>query len=40
MSEEVAQNFSIAQVYTKDLSLESPKAPQIFEKTVESQAWT
>ena len=32
MSEEVAQNFSIARVYTKDLSLESPKAPQIFEK--------
>ena len=32
MSEEVPQNFSIARVYTKDLSLESPKAPQIFEK--------
>ena len=32
MSEEIAQNFSIARVYTKDLSLESPKAPQIFEK--------
>ena len=32
MSEEVAQNFSIARIFTKDLSLESPKAPQIFEK--------
>ena len=32
MSEEVEQNFSIARIFTKDLSLESPKAPQIFEK--------
>ena len=32
MSEEVEQNFSIARIYTKDLSLESPKVPQIFEK--------
>ena len=32
MSEEAEQNFSIARVYTKDLSLESPKVPQIFEK--------
>ena len=31
MSEE-EQNFSIARIYTKDLSLESPRAPQIFEK--------
>ncbi len=31
MSED-AQNFSIARIYTKDVSLESPKAPQIFEK--------
>ena len=32
MSEEVEQNFSIARIFIKDLSLESPKAPQIFEK--------
>ena len=32
MSEQPAQNFSIARVYTKDLSLESPKAPNIFEQ--------
>lgn len=32
MSEEAVQNFSIARIYTKDLSLESPKAPLIFEK--------
>ena len=32
MSEEEEQNFSIARIYTKDLSLESPRAPQIFEK--------
>lgn len=32
MSEQPAQNFSIARVFTKDLSLESPKAPQVFEK--------
>ena len=32
MSDEEEQNFSIARVYTKDLSLESPRAPQIFEK--------
>ena len=31
MSEE-EQNFSIARIYTKDLSLESPRAPQMFEK--------
>jgi Preprotein translocase subunit SecB len=31
MSED-KQNFSIARIYTKDVSLESPKAPQIFEK--------
>ena len=35
MSEQSTQNFSIARVYTKDLSLESPKAPKIFE-----QQWT
>ena len=32
MSDEEEQNFSIARIYTKDLSLESPRAPQIFEK--------
>ena len=32
MSDAEEQNFSIARIYTKDLSLESPKAPQIFEK--------
>ena len=32
MSEKTEQNFSIARVYTKDLSLESPKAPKIFEQ--------
>ena len=32
MSEQSTQNFSIARVYTKDLSLESPKAPKIFEQ--------
>ena len=32
MSEELEQNFSIARIFTKDLSLESPKVPQIFEK--------
>jgi len=32
MADEQAQNFSIARIFTKDLSLESPKAPQIFEK--------
>lgn len=32
MSEEVEQNFSIARIFIKDLSLESPKAPQIFER--------
>lgn len=32
MAEQVNQNFSIARIFTKDLSLESPRAPQIFEK--------
>ena len=32
MSEQDTQNFSIVRIFTKDLSLESPKAPQIFEK--------
>ena len=32
MAEQSTQNFSIARVYTKDLSLESPKAPKIFEQ--------
>ena len=32
MSDEEEQNFSIARIYTKDVSLESPRAPQIFEK--------
>ena len=33
MSEEKTPqpNFSIARIYTKDLSLESPKSPKIFE---------
>jgi preprotein translocase subunit SecB len=32
MSEQDTQNFSIVRIFTKDLSLESPKAPQVFEK--------
>lgn len=32
MTEQATQNFSIARVYTRDLSLESPKAPKIFEQ--------
>ena len=32
MADKVEQNFSIARIYTKDVSLESPKAPKIFEK--------
>ena len=32
MTEQTTQNFSIARVYTKDLSLESPKAPKVFEQ--------
>jgi len=32
MSKAPTQNFSIARVYIKDVSMQSPQAPQVFEK--------